>query len=318
MFEFIIYLELIFGFILLMFGGDFLVRGALDFGTKRGISPLIVGVTVVAMGTSAPELVISIMSTLSGHPQIALGNVIGSNIANVFLVLGLPVLLHPIVTRQDGLKIQVHWMLAVTVGFILLCFLGVLSLLAGMVMLLILALFLFLSVKGSVPFAALDELTQNQDASSAHKGSYWRIAGLIGLGMVALPVGANFVVTAGTSLALNLWVSESVIGASLVALGTSLPELSATLVAAYYRNSDVALGNVVGSNLFNILAVLGITLMFADIPIDPAFLRFDIWVMLSAAVVLWLFAMFGAKIGRLAGVGLLCGYGGYLWVLFSG
>ena len=134
MFEFIIYLELIFGFILLMFGGDFLVRGALDFGTKRGISPLIVGVTVVAMGTSAPELVISIMSTLSGHPQIALGNVIGSNIANVFLVLGLPVLLHPIVTRQDGLKIQVHWMLAVTVGFILLCFLGVLSLLAGMVM----------------------------------------------------------------------------------------------------------------------------------------------------------------------------------------
>ena len=108
MFDFIIYLELIFGFILLMFGGDFLVRGALDFGAKRGISPLIVGVTVVAMGTSAPELVISIMSALSGHPQIALGNVIGSNIANVFLVLGLPVLLHPIMTQQDGLKIHVH------------------------------------------------------------------------------------------------------------------------------------------------------------------------------------------------------------------
>jgi cation:H+ antiporter len=103
-----------------------------------------------------------------------------------------------------------------------------------------------------------------------------------------------------------------------VALGTSLPELSATLVAAYYRNSDVALGNVVGSNLFNILAVLGVTLMFADIPIDPVFLKFDIWVMLSAAVVLWLFALFGAKIGRLAGIAFLCGYGGYIWSLFSG
>jgi cation:H+ antiporter len=221
-------------------------------------------------------------------------------------------------TQQDGLKIQVHWMLAVTIGFILLCFFGELSLPAGIGMVLILALFLFLSVTGSVPFAALNELTQNQEASPAHKGSYWRIAGLIGLGMVALPVGADFVVTAGTSLALNLGVSESVIGASLVALGTSLPELSATLVAAYYRNSDVALGNVVGSNLFNILAVLGVTLMFADIPIDPVFLKFDIWVMLSAAVVLWLFALFGAKIGRLAGIAFLCGYGGYIWSLFSG
>ena len=318
MFDSIIYFELIFGFILLMFGGDFLVRGALDFGAKRGISPLIVGVTVVAMGTSAPELVISVLSALSGHPQIALGNVMGSNVANVFLVLGLPVLLHPILTRQDGLKIQAHWMLAVTVGFVFLCFFGVLSFFTGLGMLLVLAFFLFLSVKGSLPFAALDELTQDQASETRHHGSYWRIAGLIGMGMVALPVGAEFVVTAGTSLALDLGVSESVIGASLVALGTSLPELSATLVAAYYRNSDVVLGNVMGSNLFNILAVLGFTSLVTDIPIDPVFLRLDIWVMLGAAVVLWLYAMLGAKIERVSGVLFLCGYGGYLWALFSG
>ena len=317
-FETIIYLELIFGFILLMLGGDFLVRGALDFGAKRGISPLIVGVTVVAMGTSAPELVISVLSALSGHPQIALGNVIGSNIANVLLVLGLPVLLHPILTQQDGLKVQVHWMLAITVAFIGLCFFGVLSLIAGIIMLLALALFLFLSVKGNVHFAALDELTKGPVSAVSDTESYWRIIGLIVLGMVALPVGANFVVMAGTSLALNFGVSESVIGASLVALGTSLPELSATLVAAYYRNSDVVLGNVVGSNLFNILAVLGITLLFTDIPVDPAVLRFDLWVMLGAAVLLWLYAMVGAKIGRISGVLFLFGYGGYVWALFSG
>lgn len=318
MFDSIIYFELIFGFILLMFGGDFLVRGALDFSAKRGISPLIVGVTVVAMGTSAPELVISVLSALSGHPQIALGNVMGSNVANVFLVLGLPVLLHPILTQQDGLKIQAHWMLAVTVGFVFLCFFGVLSFFTGLGMLSVLACFLFLSVKGSLPFAALDELTQDQGSETRHHGSYWRIAGLIGMGMVALPVGAEFVVTAGTSLALDLGVSESVIGASLVALGTSLPELSATLVAAYYRNSDVVLGNVMGSNLFNILAVLGFTSLVTDIPIDPVFLRLDIWVMLGAAVVLWLYAMLGAKIERVSGVLFLCGYGGYLWALFSG
>jgi cation:H+ antiporter len=148
--------------------------------------------------------------------------------------------------------------------------------------------------------------------------SYWRIIGFIGFGMIALPLGADFVVYSGTNLAQQWGVSESVIGLTLVALGTSLPELSATMIAAYYRNSDVVLGNIVGSNLFNILAVLGVTLMVSNIPVDPVFLRLDLWVMLGASVLLWGYAMQGRSIGRLSGIAFLSVYLGYLWILYAG
>ena len=315
--EYFVYAELIVGFALLIFGGDFLVRGALDFGAKRNLSPLVVGVTVVAMGTSAPEMVVSIMSAISGHPQIAIGNVIGSNIANVLLVLGLPVLLHPIATAQVGLRVQVHWMLLISVGFGICCLLDLLVFPVGVVMLLLLGLFLYTSIKSGVPIQALDELTHDFGEIPVRQ-SYWRIIGYIGFGMIALPLGADFVVYSGTNLAQQWGVSESVIGLTLVALGTSLPELSATMIAAYYRNSDVVLGNIVGSNLFNILAVLGVTLMVSNIPVDPVFLRLDLWVMLGASVLLWGYAMQGRSIGRLSGIVFLSVYLGYLWILYAG
>jgi cation:H+ antiporter len=316
MVDYLVYAQLVAGFALLIFGGDFLVRGALDFGAKRNLSPLIVGATVVAMGTSAPEMVISILSAVSGHPQIALGNVIGSNIANVLLVLGLPVLLHPITTAQVGLKVQSNWMLLVSVAFIGLCFINFLTFSAGLVMLLLLGLFLYFSIKSGVPIQALDQVTQEFSEIPVVQ-SYWRITGFIGFGMIALPLGADFVVNSGTSLAMQWGVSESVIGLSLVALGTSLPELSATVIAAYYRNSDVVLGNIIGSNLFNILAVLGVTLMVTNIPVAPVFLTLDIWVMLGATVVLWLYAMRGISIGRVSGAFFLASYGVYLWLMYT-
>ncbi len=317
MIDFILILKLIVGFGLLVVGGDFLVRGALAFGVKRDISPLIVGVTVVAMGTSAPEMVISVLSAMTGHPQIALGNVIGSNIANVLLVLGLPVLIHPITTKQQGLREQVDWMLMVTLGFTLVCFKAELSFWVGISMLVLLATFLQQSVKGSIPLSALNEVTEELDDLPKESHSYPKIAGLIGFGVLALPFGADLVVDAGSILAIALGVPESVIGLSVFALGTSLPELASTTVAALYRNSDVALGNVLGSNLFNILAVLGVTLMLTDIPVDEAFLKLDIWVMMACATLLWLYCILGASIGRASGIFFLTGYAAYIFSLYS-
>ena len=318
MIDFILILKLIAGFGLLVVGGDFLVRGALAFGVKRDISPLIVGVTVVAMGTSAPEMVVSVLSAMTGHAQIAVGNVIGSNIANVLLVLGVPVLIHPITTQQEGLRDQVYWMLMVTLGFTLVCLITDLNFWVGIAMLASLAIFLQQSVKGSIPLPALNEVTEELDDLPKENHSYLRIAGLIGFGVLALPFGADLVVDAGSTLAVSLGVSESVIGLSVFALGTSLPELASTTVAAVYRNSDVALGNVLGSNLFNILAVLGVTLMLTDIQVDEAFLRMDIWVMMGCATLLWFYCIVGVSIGRVSGIFFLVGYVAYISSLFTG
>ncbi len=136
------------------------------------------------------------------------------------------------------------------------------------------------------------------------------------LGAIALPLGADLIVEGGIGLASSWGIAESVIGLSLIALGTSLPELSTTVIAALHKNSDVAIGNVIGRNLFNILAILGITAMLTDIPVDPSFLRFDLWVMLASAVLLWMFVLFKAKIGRVAGVGFLAAYAGYMFLIF--
>lgn len=138
----------------------------------------------------------------------------------------------------------------------------------------------------------------------------------IGLGVIALPLGADLIVEGGIGLASSWGIKESVIGLSLIALGTSLPELSTTVIAALHKNSDVAIGNVIGSNLFNILAILGITAMLTDIPVDASFLRFDLWVMLGAAVVLWLFVLLKARIGRIAGGLFLAAYAGYMYLIF--
>jgi cation:H+ antiporter len=181
-----------------------------------------------------------------------------------------------------------------------------------------LAIFLQQSVKGSIPLPALNEVTEELDDLPKENHSYLRIAGLIGFGVLALPFGADLVVDAGSTLAASLGVSESVIGLSVFALGTSLPELASTTVAAVYRNSDVALGNVLGSNLFNILAVLGVTLMLTDIPVDEAFLRLDIWVMMGCATLLWLYCIVGASIGRVSGIFFLVGYVAYISSLFTG
>ncbi|MDC0893816.1 calcium/sodium antiporter, partial [Pseudomonadales bacterium] len=298
-----------------LMGGDLLVRGALGLARESTIPPMIVGLTVVAMGTSAPELMVSTMSALSGFPGIAVGNVVGSNVANVLLVLGVPVLIHPIVCDQEGLGKQASLMVAVSVLFLLMCAFGSITFFGGVLLVFLLVVFLILATRGTalLPMDDAEEELERVLGLPSYKSS---ISLFIVLGAVMLPLGADLVVDGAAGLAAGWGVSEAVIGLSLIALGTSLPELSTTVIAALHKSSDVAIGNVIGSNMFNILAILGITALLTEIPVDPMFLRFDLWVMFACTVMLWLFVLTKTTIRKPAGVLFLAGYLGYMYTLY--
>ena len=314
--EFIDLLKLFGGFVYLLMGGELLVRGALGLSKESHIPPVIVGMTVVAMGTSAPELMVSTFSALSGHAGIAVGNVVGSNIANVLLVIGVPVLIYPIVCRQGGLLQQTSLMIGVSLLLIVMCVFEPISFLEGVLLVGLLIAFLFAATRGST-FIELEDPEEEMDRGVGLPSYPGTITLFILLGVIALPLGADMVVEGGVGLAGSWGVSEAVIGLSLIALGTSLPELSTTVVAAIRKSSDVAIGNVVGSNLFNILAILGITALLTDIPVDPEFLKFDLWFMFAASILLWLFVLLRATINRTWGVIFLSGYFGYLFVIYQ-
>ena len=313
--DFIDFLKLFGGFVYLLMGGELLVRGALGLSKESSIPPVVVGMTVVAMGTSAPELMVSTFSTLSGYPGIAVGNVIGSNIANVLLVLGVPVLIYPISCAQEGLSRQTSLMLAASLLLILLCVFQPITWVHGIFLVGILFYFLIATTRGA-SLIPLDDAEEEMDRGLGLPTYPSTITLFIVLGVISLPLGADLVVEGGVGLASTWGVSEAVIGLSLIALGTSLPELSTTVVAALHKSSDVAIGNVVGSNLFNILAILGITSLLTDIPVDPQFLRFDVWVMFACAVILWIFVLTKSTIGRAWGGVFLASYFGYLALIY--
>ena len=306
------FLKLFGGFVYLLMGGDLLVRGALGLARESKIPPVVVGLTVVEMGTSAPELMVSTFSAMSGYPNIAIGNVIGSNIANVLLVLGVPVLIHPIVCDQEGLSKQTGLMVAVSLLFIFLCVQEPITFWEGALLVTILICFLIATTRGVAMMPGLDDVEEELERVLGLPSYKPTITLFIVLGMIALPMGADLAVEGAAGLASSWGVSEAVIGLSLIALGTSLPELSTTVIAALHKNSDVAIGNVIGSNLFNILAILGITAMMTDIPVEARFISFDLWVMFAAAIILWLFVLAKARIGKPAGVIFLIGYVGYM------
>ena len=313
--DFIDFLKLFGGFVYLLMGGELLVRGALGLSKESKIPPVVVGMTVVAMGTSAPELMVSTFSALSGYPGIAIGNVVGSNIANVLLVIGVPVLIYPISCGQEGLGRQTSLMIGVSLLFIVMCVFEPITFLEGVLLVCILGFFLLAATRGA-ELIPLDDAEEEMDRGLGLPTYPSTITMFIVLGVIALPVGADLVVEGGVGLATSWGVSEAVIGLSLIALGTSLPELSTTVVAALHKSSDVAIGNVVGSNLFNILAILGITALLTDIPVDPQFLRFDLWVMFSASVLLWIFVLTKGTIGKPWGISFLVGYVSYLAIIY--
>ncbi|MDA0978013.1 MAG: calcium/sodium antiporter [Proteobacteria bacterium] len=313
--ELIDFLKLFGGFVYLLMGGELLVRGALGLSKESNIPPVVVGMTVVAMGTSAPELMVSTFSALSGYPGIAIGNVVGSNIANVLLVIGIPVMIYPSSCAQEGLSRQASLMIGVSLLFIVMCAFEPIEFWEGALLVTILVGFLIAATRGAAVIP-LDDPEEEMERGLGLPTVPGTITLFIVLGVVSLPLGADLVVEGGVGLASTWGVSEAVIGLSLIALGTSLPELSTTVIAALHKSSDVAIGNVVGSNLFNILAILGITALLTDIPVDPSFLRFDLWVMFGSSIVLWLFVLMKGTINRYAGGFFLAGYFGYLALIY--
>src|SRR5210317_518926 len=271
-----------FGFVLLVAAGDFLVRGAVNLSLRLGIPALIVSLTIVAFGTSAPELLVAIQAALQGVSGIAMGNVVGSNIANVLLVLGVPALISTMDTNGADSRKSLVFMLGISVLFIALAFTGQFGMWQGLVLLAALAL-----VLGENIYDARRQMQPEDDLLDDLEGAdpalpMWKILLFLLLGLIGLPLGANILVDAASEIARNFGVSDTVIGLTLVALGTSLPELATTVMAAIRRQADVALGNVIGSNMFNLLGIIGVASIFCVIPVDNASLNFELWVMLGA------------------------------------
>lgn len=313
------------GLVILLFAGDALVRGAVNLSLRIGIPALIVSLTIVAFGTSAPELLISVQAALNGVPGIAMGNVVGSNTANILLVLGIPALIAVMHTAEHDTRKSFVVMIAASVLFIVLAFRGVFDWISGLILLGALALALadmFRDARKHKAAAALvaegiddsDDLDELEGADPDMP--WWKIILFLVLGLAGLPLGADILVDAATQIARTFGVTETVIGLTLVAVGTSMPELATTVMAAIRRQADVALGNVIGSNFFNLLGIIGIASLVAPIPVDPQFLSVDLWVMLAASLLLIPFVYLGQNIGRIWGVALIAMYVAYVWSMF--
>jgi cation:H+ antiporter len=312
------------GLVILLLAGDALVKGAVNLSLRLGIPALIVSLTVVAFGTSAPELLISVNAVLSDKAGLALGNVVGSNTANVLLVLGIPAILS--VLHTSGCKCGKSYlqMLGASVLFIALAFRGSFDWIAGLILLAALALMLgdafrdALNHRRDAAVKALSEVDFIEDVEGADPDMpWWQIVTFLALGLVGLPLGADILVDNASILALRYGISEAAIGLTLVALGTSLPELATTVMAALRKQADVALGNVIGSNMFNLLAIIGITALIGDVPVNAEFLTFDLWVMLAASLILIPFVFLGRDIGRLWGILLTSAYVGYVALVLT-
>lgn len=311
------------GLILLIGSGELLVRGSVSLAKKFGIPRIIIGMTIVAFGTSVPELFIGIQSVRSGSPGLAMGNVVGSNIANVLLVLGLPSIVFPTVVKEHGVRRNTVMMIMFSLIFIWMSFDGGLTFSDGVTLVFLLSAFLAYQAHHAVnspgDIELVDELGELEGVSSSQRNGL-RIFIFIVLGLIGLPIGANSLVTGSVFVAQSIGVDEALIGLSLVAIGTSLPELAITVVAAFRRHAGVAIGNVIGSNIMNILAVMGISILFAGdagIPVASTFTNFHLWAMLLASALLIPFAFAHRTISRLMGVVFLVFYFSYIGYIFK-
>lgn len=301
------------GLALLIIAGEALVRGAVNMALKLGIPALIVGLTIVAFGTSAPELLVSVTAVLDGTPGIALGNVIGSNTANILLVLGLPALIS--VIRTDGEDLRKSWlfMFAGSCLFVALAATGVFAHWQGLVLLAALAVILFDQIRDAMAHRSAQQDTELEGADLSL--GWAAVLGYLAAGLVGLPVGANLLVEGSSNIARAAGISETVIGLTLVAIGTSLPELTTSVIAALRGRADVALGNVVGSNIFNLLAIIGISSQVGRLPVAPELMRLDVWVMLAASLALAPFLFRRLPINRPVGAAFVLAYAVYLAML---
>ncbi|MBU2891445.1 calcium/sodium antiporter [Celeribacter halophilus] len=306
------------GLVLLLVAGDMLVRGAVNLALRLGIPALIVSLTVVAFGTSAPELLVSISAIFDGVPGLALGNVVGSNTANVLLVLGVPALISTLHVIDNSTRASYLQMIGATVVFILLAFRGKFDWIAGVVLLAALFSMIGHAVYEARCHRAAQRELDLEEVEGADPDMPWiKISGFLIAGLIGLPLGANILVESSTNIARDFGVSETVIGLTLVALGTSLPELATTVMAALRKQADVAFGNVIGSNMFNLLGIIGVSSLVGALPVEPGLMHFDIWVMFGSSILLGLFVLKRIDITRIWGVALSVLYILYVLAVLS-
>lgn len=320
-----IWLPLLGGLVLLVLGGEFLVRGAVRVAERLGVSPLVIGLTLVGFGTSTPELVTSVRAALADAPGIAYGNIVGSNIANVLLIGGVAALLAPISVGSAALKRDGGVMILAAVAFVVLAASVPMTRVVGFAFVIALALYVYASFRmernpaesehGAAyeKAAALEAIDPAVVPDGSDGAGLWpSVATALG-GLVLVVLGGGLLVDGAVALARSMAISETVIGLTIVAVGTSMPELVTSVVAAIRRQSDVAFGNIVGSNIYNLLGIGGITALIAPTEVPAQIVAFDNPVMLGVSCILIGFAFTGLSITRREGAALLAGYGVYLW-----
>ena len=313
------------GLVILALAGDALVKGAVALSLRVGVPALIISLTIVAFGTSAPELMISISAVVEGSGGLAMGNIVGSNTANVLLVVGIPALIVPLKCSPCDTKKSYFFMLLATVVFISFAFAGVFSWPSGILLLALLAYILRETLRDAIrshkthddPKAMITAQSLKPAAADSELKPNWQIVFLLALGLIGLPLGGHTLVESATKIAQHFGISDAVIGLTLVALGTSLPELATAVMAALRQQADVVLGNIIGSNMFNLLAIMGLTSLIGPVPVATDFLRFDLWVMLSASLLLAPLALFRWEVSRLYGLGLTASYLTYVSLVLS-
>lgn len=319
--------SILFGLILLAGGGDLLVRGAVQIAERLGMSPMLIGITLVGFGTSTPELVTSVQASLSGAPNIAIGNIVGSNIANILVVIGATALLQPIRIEPGALRRDATVLMASAIIFALLSALLPLDRIIGAVFVLCLVGYIVYCIRderaaGSEQQGALASMSEGRTMlepglipqpsklPSPVLSVVFVLAGLAGL-----ILGGKLLVSGSVSLAEMLGVPDTIIGLTIVAIGTSAPEIATSLVAAFRKQTEVAFGNVVGSNIYNLLFIGGATAIATPVVVPQQIVTFDNPVMIAATAALVVFAWSGLRIGRREGGILLAGYGAYLVAL---
>jgi len=307
---------IVIGLILLIAGGEFLVKGAVGISVKAKLSKLVIGMTVVSFGTSTPELLVSLQSAREGLPEIAIGNVIGSNIANLALVLGVTVLIFPMPVARNTIKYD--WPMMVLASLLSFVFAYDLNIQRweGLILFLLLVIFVtFIIMKSrKSQVVEMDEIPGIEDLTQ--KISAWKNILYLLIGLLGLYFGSNWLISGAKSLALEVGLSNHVIGITIVAFGTSVPELATSVVAAYKKETDISVGNLIGSNIFNILGVLGLTAIVKPIGVEENVLSWDILWMIGFALLLLPMMVFKRKVGRFSGFILLGLYIFYIISLF--
>ncbi len=307
------YLLLIAGFIILLYSSTFLIKGSVSIAHKYNVPTLVIGVTVVSFGTSAPELFVSVIAAVNGHPSIAIGNVIGSNIANIALVLAVTAIFFPLPLKANTIRIDWPVMMVVSVIFYIFSLNGYLRLWEGLLFLIFLTAYVFLSL-----FYSKKEYMLADEQNIRFHLSLPFIIFIIILSIAGLALGSHLLIKNASIIAANLGISERVISISVIAFGTSAPELATSIIAAFKKEMDISVGNIIGSNIFNLLGVLGITSLITPLPVNEMILKVDVLWMLGISILLLLFILplKKGKLTRIKGAILVVTYCVYIYLLF--